>query len=133
MVKVEQDVGSVYADPRALQQALLNVMTNASDALEGREDPAIDITISKLDDHVRIQIHDNGSGISEEDQKTLFRPFVTSKKQGTGLGLVLVKKMLTKMNGGVMITSRPDAGTTVDIMIPEGRNDIYEQENTSDH
>ena len=46
---------------------------------------------------------------------------------------MLVKKMLTKMNGGIMITSGLNAGTTVDIMIPEYRNDAHEQENTADY
>jgi PAS domain S-box-containing protein len=122
-----------YTDPRALQQALLNIVTNAADALEGRRDPTIAIEVSKRDEQILIQIHDNGSGIPEEEQKTLFRPFVTSKKHGTGLGLVLVKRMLTKMNGGIAITSHPGVGTTVDILIPEGRNDAHEQENTPDH
>jgi PAS domain S-box-containing protein len=130
---VQPGAGWAYSDPRALQQALLNIVTNAADALEGRRDPTIDIAVSKRDAQILIQIHDNGAGIPEEEQKTLFRPFVTSKKHGTGLGLVLVKRMLTKMNGGIAITSHPSVGTTVDILIPEGRNDAHEQENTPDH
>ena len=49
-----------YADPRALQQILLNVMTNASDALEGREDPTIKISVLKMGGMVNIRVEDNG-------------------------------------------------------------------------
>ncbi|HXY53542.1 MAG TPA: PAS domain S-box protein [Nitrospirota bacterium] len=132
-VKLEPEVVWAYADPRALQQTLLNIVTNAIDALEGRRDPAIDIGISRQNDQILIQVNDNGNGITEKEQRTLFRPFVTSKKHGTGLGLVLVKKMLTKMNGGITITSRHGVGTTVDILIPEGRHDARGQENTPHH
>jgi PAS domain S-box-containing protein len=132
-MKFQSGAEWAYADPRALQQALLNLVTNAADALEGRQGPTIAITVSKREKSVLIQIQDNGCGMSEEEQKTLFKPFVTSKKKGTGLGLVLVKKMLTKMNGSIEISSRLNVGTTVDIMIPEGTNDACEQENTPDH
>jgi signal transduction histidine kinase len=68
---------------------------------------------------VYISIEDNGCGICEEDQENLFKPFFTSKPHGTGLGLVIVKKMLSKMGGTIDIQSRHDHGTKVTISIPE--------------
>ncbi len=132
-LKLEPDVGWANADPRALQQALLNIVTNSADALSGRQGPAIDVEVSRRKEQILIQIRDNGCGMTEKEQRMLFRPFVTSKKHGTGLGLVLVKKMLTKMNGGISITSQPDVGTAVDILIPVGINDTQERENAPDH
>jgi PAS domain S-box-containing protein len=110
----------VYADPRALQQVLLNIMTNAADALAGREDPRIVLSVSKLAGMINIRIEDNGSGMTEQQQEDLFKPFYTSKAKGTGLGLVIAKKMMTKMKGFIEVVSEKDKGTIIDLFIPEG-------------
>ena len=107
-----------YADPRALQQVLINLLTNAADALDGRRDPYVTISLFKRDGTIRLRVKDNGWGISEEKQKDLFKPFLTSKAKGTGLGLVIVKKMLAQMNGTIEISSQKDMGTSVEIYLP---------------
>jgi signal transduction histidine kinase len=109
-----------YADPRALQQILLNFLTNASDALQGRDNPTITLRAFKTEGKIRIQVEDNGCGMTEEEQKALFKPFYTTKAKGTGLGLVIVKKMLTMMKGSVTISSRKNIGTVVDVSILDG-------------
>jgi PAS domain S-box-containing protein len=111
----------VYADPRVLQQVLLNLFTNAADALKERADPRITVNVSRAGGMVLFRVRDNGNGISEDRLKDLFKPFHTSKSTGTGLGLVIVKKMITMMNGTVVITSAVGKGTSVDIFIPAGR------------
>jgi signal transduction histidine kinase len=55
--------------------------------------------------------------------KDLFRPFYTTKTTGTGLGLVIVKKMITRMNGTIDIESGKDCGTVVTVSLPEGTNE----------
>lgn len=114
--------GTVWmaADPRALQQALLNIIVNAGDALAGRPDPEISLRVKRAGGMAHIRVSDNGAGIPEDKLKDLFKPFYTTKTQGTGLGLVITKKLLSRMNGMIEITSRRDEGTTVDISIPEG-------------
>ena len=62
----------------------------------------------------------NGCGIPEEKLNDVFKPFFTTKQHGTGLGLVIVKKMLARMQGTIEIASRKDEGTTVEIAIPSG-------------
>jgi len=122
-IKVDANVSEpawCYADPRALQQVLLNIMTNAADALGGREDPRITIDVSKMADMVNIRVADNGCGMSEDQQEDLFKPFYTSKAKGTGLGLVITKKMMTKMKGFIEVVSEKNKGTIVDLYIPEG-------------
>jgi PAS domain S-box-containing protein len=112
-----------YADPRALNQVMLNILTNASDALEDAKDPEVVIAVDgKTPGTATISVRDNGRGMSEEQMANLFRPFHTSKEKGTGLGLVIVRKMLTKMNGTIAVKSRKDAGTTVEISIPTGKS-----------
>jgi signal transduction histidine kinase len=111
-----------FSDPRALQQVFLNVVTNAADALEDREAPYILITIFPGQGDIQIVIEDNGCGISEENQKDMFKPFFTSKKKGTGLGLIITRKMLANMEGTIFIESYENMGTIVHLNIPPGRN-----------
>jgi PAS domain S-box-containing protein len=119
-VKMDPQADRLYADPRALQQVLLNLITNATDAVRERDHPKIAVRISRWDGIVRIEVEDNGCGIPEDRVKDLFRPFYTTKTTGTGLGLVIVKKMITRMNGTIEIESRKDIGTVVTISLPEG-------------
>ncbi|MFO0752264.1 MAG: PAS domain S-box protein [Thermodesulfovibrionales bacterium] len=113
-------VSLCHADPRALQQVLLNVLTNAADACEGAEDPRIYLTLLKVPRMVLLRIADTGAGMTEEQQRRIFNPFYTTKTHGTGLGLVIVKKMLAKMNGTIKVMSRKGEGTIVNILLPEG-------------
>lgn len=109
---------TVLADSRALHHVMLNLITNAADALNGSSNPQIIIGAEKSKDQVNIKVDDNGKGISATDQENLFKPFFTSKATGTGLGLVIVKKMLLAMNGKIGIESYQGIGTTVTISFP---------------
>jgi len=112
-----------YVDPRALQQVMLNIMNNAADAIEGRKNPRIVIQVLKADSTIRAKVTDNGCGISEEQQKTLFMPFFTTKSSGTGLGLVIARKLLSRMGGAIEIKSQREEGTTVEISIQGGKKE----------
>jgi PAS domain S-box-containing protein len=114
------DVDHAYVDPRALQQVLMNLVTNAADAVAGRDDPRIDITAKREAGLIHITVVDNGIGMTDKQLNDLFRPFYTSKQHGTGLGLVIVKKMLARMNCDIAITSVLHEGTMVDLLLPEG-------------
>jgi len=106
-------------DPRAFQQVLLNLIANAADALSETSQKNIALSLFKEENgQPIIIIHDNGCGISNAEQANLFRPFFTTKEQGTGLGLVIVKKMLSKMNCSINIYSKQNAGTRILIVIP---------------
>jgi signal transduction histidine kinase len=118
---VRADVESGYFDPRALQHVLLNIMTNACDAVQGRPAGEIAISAFKAGDRIIMKIKDNGCGIPEEQKRHLFKPFSTTKTTGTGLGLVIVKKMMTMMNGTVEVESREGGGTSVTLNLPGGR------------
>ncbi len=99
------------ADPRALHQVLLNVISNAIDALAGRSDAVIDIAVSGDGDLCRIRIADNGCGVPPEKRKELFLPFFSSKPRGPGLGLIMAKKLLTRMDGTVELNNLAPQGT----------------------
>ena len=110
----------LIADPRALHQVLLNIVTNATDALEGREEGRIAFKVTAEGRLVRVRIADNGCGMTEEARQHLFRPFYTTKQGGTGLGLMIVRKMVAQMGGSIEIESSPDVGTMVDILLQSG-------------
>jgi PAS domain S-box-containing protein len=115
------DAGIARADSRALQQVLLNIFTNAADALEDAPHPSIAVSVSRTGTGViTLRVTDNGIGMTEEQQANLFRPFHTSKRRGTGLGMVIVKNMLSRMNASIEVVSLKGEGTTVVITIPEG-------------
>lgn len=109
----------ILADSRALHHVMLNLMTNAADALERHERPQIVVSIIQNGSWVEIKVNDNGKGMSEADHQNLFKPFSTVKTSGTGLGLVIVKKMLASMSGDIGIESYQGIGTTVTISLPE--------------
>jgi PAS domain S-box-containing protein len=113
----------VQANARALQHVLLNLTTTAADALKDRPRPRIDIMLSREDNRVRIRISDNGRGMNKEQIENIFKPFHTTKPHGTGLGLVIVKKMLTTMEGTIDIASHEGSGTAVTIYLPGGTHD----------
>jgi len=113
----------ILADPRALQHAILNLVTNASDALEDSLNPTIQIGSEKREGMICIHVRDNGCGMSNEVCNNLFKPFYTTKSSGTGMGLTITKKMLTKMNGTIEIDSIKNGGTTATIQLPEGHDE----------
>lgn len=122
----EADAGELtaFGDQRALHQVLLNIVTNAMDALDDVDEPYIDLTICRLEGTVQISIEDNGCGISEDRKKEMFVPFYTSKPKGTGLGLVISRKMLTQMNGTIAVESFRGQGTVVCINLLERADDV---------
>lgn len=118
---VESKVTTLSADPRLLHQVMLNLITNASDALSGKEHRKIGIRVARQDGLIAIIVEDNGCGMSEEAQANLFKPFYTTKTRGTGLGLMITLKMVTLMKGNMEIKSAKDRGTRVTVIIPESR------------
>lgn len=105
-------------DSRALQHVAMNLLANAMDALDGRPVKSIKITGEAVGDVVMLSIADSGCGMSEELLRDIFKPFYTTKPHGTGLGMVISKKMLAQMNCGIEISSREGVGTTVTITMP---------------
>ncbi len=123
----------VMADSGQIEQALMNLVTNARDAMpEGgelvirTERVHIDNEFMKLDghgkpgDYARITVTDSGMGMDEETSKKIFEPFFTTKEQGkgTGLGLAMVYGTIKQHGGYITVRSRPGQGTTFTIFLP---------------
>jgi signal transduction histidine kinase len=108
-------------DPEALSRAILNVVTNALDAVEGREHAAVTITagIDQTAGMVRVAIADNGAGMPPERLADIFKLFVSTKgAKGTGLGLTVSRKILREHGGDIHASSREGEGSTFILEFP---------------
>ena len=108
----------VHADPRALGQVLLNLFANAADALEGIDDPRIEIDVTVSDGLARIRFADDGRGLTPTETQHLFKPFHTNKAKGTGLGLVISRKLVGKMQGTISLEPGASRGVVATITLP---------------
>jgi signal transduction histidine kinase len=114
------DLPPLVFDPEGIARAVLNVVTNALDAVEGRPDPSISIDAG-LDSAglVRIVVGDNGAGMPPETLERIFQVFVSTKgARGTGLGLAVSRKILREHGGDIRATSREGAGSTFTLEFP---------------
>lgn len=109
---------SVLIDPQALHQAMLNIITNAAEALGDKPSRKITLRTHCNGSLAWLSVEDNGCGMSQDQLKHLFQPFCTTKPQGNGLGLVITQKLLAKMNASIDILSQEGTGTKVHIALP---------------
>lgn len=104
-------------DKNQLSQVLLNLLKNSMQALEGKTDGTISI-YAQQDDHISIDITDNGPGILPELQEKVFIPFFTTKSEGTGIGLSLCKQIIRNHGGHLAIQESQPGKTVFHIDIP---------------
>jgi len=116
-------VKGVLVDPRALQQIMMNLFSNACDALEESEESRITLSYFRKGGLVWLTVEDTGRGIPADELQNVFRPFYTTKEKGTGLGLMITKKMLASMGCTIDIGSKQGIGTCVTITMPEASLD----------
>jgi signal transduction histidine kinase len=109
----------VLADKRQLLRGFNNLIQNAVQAIDKREDGLIQIRISRESAFYLVEIKDNGSGITDEQAQRIFSPSFTTKSSGMGLGLAMVKSILTSINGTVSFESKPGEGATFTVKIPQ--------------
>ena len=121
--EIEPDLPKIKCSSRHIQQALLNLLSNASEAMQEGGTLTVTAKRSKSDGFVEAVISDTGCGISEEDLKNIFEPFFTTKEEGrgVGLGLSVVHGIITRHNGSIEIESKPDEGSTFKVRLPTVR------------
>jgi PAS domain S-box-containing protein len=97
-----------------IQQVLVNLLSNAKDATEGNELRQINLNVACLNEAIKIEVADNGSGIPEEIKDKIFEPFFTTKaiNKGTGIGLSLVNTIVKEHHGKLELKSTPGKGTS---------------------
>lgn len=103
-------------DPGQIRQVLINIFKNALEAMpDGGE---LTVVTESQNDCLVLKICDTGHGIAEEHLRHLFTPFFTTKEGGTGLGLIIVRGLITQHQGEIFIESELDRGTTCIIRLP---------------
>jgi signal transduction histidine kinase len=117
-LKLAQPMASVAADEAQLELALLNLVTNALDAMP--EGGTLTLEARMADERVRIDVGDTGSGISADVLSRIFEPWVTTKPagRGTGLGLSITRDLITALGGSIAVTTSAAHGTTFTIELP---------------
>lgn len=108
----EKDI-SINCDARKIEGLMSNLLNNAVYALDGQGE--IDVTTSTDSELVTIQVKDSGSGIPTENLEKIFEPMFTTKKTGTGLGLVICKSIIEQHGGSISVSNKP---TTFTIKLP---------------
>lgn len=117
------EILQVEADPALMEQALVNLLLNARQAIPKAGEIEVRATLTDDDSRLNIMIRDNGCGIAPEDLPKVFSPFFTKRKGGTGLGLSIAQKTIEAHRGEISIESLLGEGTTVVITFPCPRPD----------
>lgn len=121
-LKIAENLPPLPMDKSALNRALMNILTNAAEALEQScaPMPFVCMTVWYQAKHnvVRIDVADNGPGLTDEERSRLFEPYFTHKKGGTGLGLTIVRSIISDHRGYIRALPREGGGTIMSIELP---------------
>ncbi len=109
----------ILADVQQIEMVLINILRNATEALEKTEKPEIIIKAYTLDNQNIIQITDNGTGIEQEALEKIFIPFYTTKKTGSGIGLSLSRQIMQMNKGNLKVVSELGESTTFLMNFPQ--------------
>jgi signal transduction histidine kinase len=114
------DVGRIRGHAGQLNQVFMNLLTNAAQALAGRDGARIEVVTRRDDGHVIIEVVDNGPGMPTEILPKIFDPFFTTKEvgQGSGLGLSIVHGIVERHGGTIEVESQLGQGTTFTVTLP---------------
>ena len=110
---------NMLCDEAQLGQAILNLLKNAAEALEGRAQKEISITINETPSALILTLEDNGPGFPPEHMARLTEPYVTTRAKGTGLGLAIVKRTIEEHKGTLSLSNRPEGGACVTLTFPK--------------
>jgi two-component system C4-dicarboxylate transport sensor histidine kinase DctB len=110
----------VRAERNRLEQVILNLLQNATDAIADRPAPRIDIAVEAKGRKVTVRISDNGPGLSAAVRDRLFTPFTTDKPDGMGLGLVISRDIVAGF-GGELIHDPSPSGAVFRIVLAKAK------------
>jgi two-component system NtrC family sensor kinase len=112
-------LSAVPCDSEGIHRALLNVVTNALDAVDGVEDARVEVCVRVTGAWAEIVVEDNGPGVPGEKREEIFKPFVSSKgSRGTGLGLPVSRKTLREHGGDLTVEDATIGGARFALRIP---------------
>jgi signal transduction histidine kinase len=115
VLSVTPDTLEITADIELLDQALINLLRNAMEAVRDEAAGRISLSAFQQDGRVVIAVADNGPGIAPEQREKVFVPFFTTKRQGSGVGLTLVRQIATVHGATVNISNTEGGGATISL------------------
>ena len=118
-MELDEACGRVVLDEPSIRSALMNLALNAVQAMHGGG--TLTVRTQAGVGSIDLEILDEGAGMGEEQVRNIFEPFFTTKSQGLGLGMPFAQKVVEQHGGTVSIESRPGAGTTVRVRLPNDR------------
>ena len=119
-----EEVHYVNSDIEQLNRVFINLLKNSIESLKEKHQKTgdfkkkIDVEIQLINDYISIVVQDNGTGFTNNDLKTLSKPYFTTKKEGSGLGLSIVEKILNDHNGFIEFISQKE-GAKIKILLPK--------------
>ena len=119
--KLPEDLKEIHGDANFLEQVIMNLISNAIDAMEFSEEKWVEISAENHEDSITIHLKDSGPGIPDKIVSKIFSPFFTSKEEGkgTGLGLSICKKIIGAHNGEIHVTNALNGGAEFTITLPQ--------------
>ena len=128
---LSEEIWLTGIDPGDFEDALINLVLNARDAMEAGGRLTLETANIVLDatyceqnpgvepgQYIQLAVSDNGDGISSDQQEHIFEPFFTTKPEGTGMGLSMVFGFIKRSRGHIKVYSEPDIGTTIRLYLP---------------
>jgi nitrogen fixation/metabolism regulation signal transduction histidine kinase len=114
----EEEIIAVF-DRTQLIRVITNLVKNAIQAIpDEQENKKVEVSVYRNEKEVKIEVKDNGKGISEENQKHIFEPKFTTKTSGMGLGLAIIKNIIENYNGTITFESDENKGTIFYVSFP---------------
>jgi signal transduction histidine kinase len=113
---VDSNLREVHWDRERMRRTLINLIRNAIQA--SKSGGTVSVSINKESNQLAIRISDQGSGIPQDKQGMVFKPFFTTRQQGTGLGLALAKNVIEAHGGSIRFQSKDGEGTVFCILLP---------------
>ena len=131
--QLAENLPTVNVSESEMQQVFLNLINNATDAME-KTGGTIRVTTGNEGDGIIIRVSDNGPGIPKANLDRIFNPFYTTKSvgKGTGLGLSICHGIIKKIGGEIKVESEVDVGTTFIVRIPLGKKDTDDSRDGND-
>lgn len=121
--EVDPETPQILLDPDHLQQAFYNIIKNAMQAISGAG--LLRVEVSPTDDWVEVAFTDNGKGIASENLAHVLEPYFTTKSSGSGLGLMIVQRIVREHGGELELESEEGRGTTVRIKLPRQQRRVH--------
>ncbi|GAB7021458.1 sensor histidine kinase [Salidesulfovibrio brasiliensis] len=119
-LRIKNDLPEITFDREALGKVFINLLTNAEEALNGRGDGEIHVTAEyeRRKNRIVVRVADNGTGLPRDGASRMFEPYFSKKKGGTGLGLTIVRSIVSDHRGTVTAHANKPAGTVVRVELP---------------